>query len=167
MPEIRYRRTDYVAKRFKSLLPQIQAAIESRFIDAAATLQADTPQDTGNAASSWDIQSKLKGKDIEILITNDAKTESGTPYGLTALEGRGPGKFPPYGDNSHLARWARSRGISPFLVARKIAREGTEQYKDGPHHFDKDGQPIDGGAIAQAVNLVKQDIQRIKEQKPK
>ncbi|MBD2370957.1 MULTISPECIES: hypothetical protein [Leptolyngbya] len=152
-----------MANRFKSLLPQIQDAIETRFIDAAATLQSDTPQDTGKAAGAWDINTRLKGKDIELTIVNDAKTETGQPYGLLALEGRAPGKFPPYGDTSHLARWAKVRGIPPFLVARKIAREGTERFKDGPHHFSQDGQPVEDGAISTAIKLVKQDIQRIKE----
>lgn len=163
--EIRYRRTDFVANRFKHLRSQIQAAIETRLIDAAAQLQVDTLQDTGNAAGSWDIVPSSAGKDIITLITNNAQTEDGAYYGMYAVEGRGPGKFPPYHDRSHLARWARTRGIPPFLVARKIAREGTERFKEGPLHFDKDGQPIPEGAIGVAIKLIKSDIQRIKTKK--
>jgi hypothetical protein len=32
----------------------------------------------------------------------------------------------PWGEGTDIAKWAEERGIDPFLVARKIAREGTE-----------------------------------------
>lgn len=37
--------------------------------------------------------------------------------------------WPPFGEGSPLARWARAKGIPAFLVARKIARRGTSPQK--------------------------------------
>jgi hypothetical protein len=43
--------------------------------------------------------------------------------------GRGPGKFPPI---DKIKQWvdARNLEVAPYVIARKIAQEGTEIYKD-------------------------------------
>lgn len=56
------------------------------------------------------------------------------------VEGRGPGKFPPI---DKIEEWIEEKGVAAtiegeitvsslaFLIARKIAKEGTEVWKDG------------------------------------
>lgn len=63
----------------------------------------------------------------------------GAPYTEQLVNGRAPGKFPPIGA---IASWIIDKGIASlndkisvsslaFLIARKIAREGTNYFKQG------------------------------------
>lgn len=63
----------------------------------------------------------------------------GEDYTVQLSEGRAPGKFPPLED---IEAWVESKGLAAidneistsslaYLIARKIAREGTEYYKQG------------------------------------
>lgn len=57
-----------------------------------------------------------------------AKVESPLPFSVERLAGRGPGKPPPI---SAVERWALSKGISPYAVARKIGEQGTNRWQEG------------------------------------
>lgn len=49
-------------------------------------------------------------------------------HAIFVHEGRRPGsKMPPFGERSSLGRWAKKRGIEPFIVARSIARKGIKK----------------------------------------
>jgi len=71
-------------------------------------------------------------------VTGRKATIWGTDYTVQLVEGREPGKFPPI---NAIEKWINDKGIQPkdnipisslaFLIARKIAREGTEYYKQG------------------------------------
>lgn len=86
-----------------------------------------------------EIKSDLSNKNIDtsgnasnsIRIEDDDKSvRSLGIFYLTFLDqGRGPGKFPP---PDAMAGWAIRKPveINPYLIGRKIAREGTEIYKD-------------------------------------
>lgn len=63
----------------------------------------------------------------------------GQDYTEFLVDGRKPGKFPPI---AKIEQWIKDKGIAPiertikisslaFLIARKIAREGTEYFKQG------------------------------------
>lgn len=82
-------------------------------------------------------------KSLEIEITQtDGKSIAkilGEHYTEQLVFGREPGKFPPVQD---IEQWIIDKGIKPFddkmkvstlafLIARKIAEEGTQYYKDG------------------------------------
>jgi hypothetical protein len=54
------------------------------------------------------------------------RLESNTKYAYWVHEGRGPGKMPPFGEGTPLEKWAKKKGIPPFLIARKIAKKGTK-----------------------------------------
>ena len=65
--------------------------------------------------------------------------------------------WPPWGPDTPLHLWAMQHGIPPFLVARKIAREGTEG-----NHIVRDAwerwapmrqQAVQGGLYAYTLNL--------------
>lgn len=83
---------------------------------------------------------KASGKWIESL-ENRSKGLSGQLWGEAYTEqlvnGRKPGKFPPI---KMIEKWIYDKGITPngisysslaFLIARKIAKEGTEYFKQG------------------------------------
>lgn len=62
----------------------------------------------------------------------------GEPYTEQLVNGREPGKFPPI---NAIKKWIEDKNITPFdqisisslafLIARKIAKEGTEYFKQG------------------------------------
>lgn len=78
-----------------------------------------------------------KGIDNSGEASNSIRIESSinsvTSLGVFYLEylnrGRPPGKFPPV---DIINKWVANKpvAINPYLVGRKIAREGTEIYKD-------------------------------------
>lgn len=83
---------------------------------------------------------KASGQWIESL-ENRSKGLSGQLWGEAYTEqlvnGRKPGKFPPI---KIIEKWIYDKGITPqnisysslaFLIARKIAKEGTEYFKQG------------------------------------
>ena len=64
------------------------------------------------------------------LSTNDftATVFSPLPFSTERLAGRGPGKPPPA---SKLEAWARSKGLNPYAVAKKIGQQGTQRWQEG------------------------------------
>lgn len=74
------------------------------------------------ASDSIHIETKQSGTSINIQSL-------GIDYLYYLDKGRGPGKFPP---RDTIENWTISKpvDIPPFLVGRKISREGTEIYKD-------------------------------------
>jgi hypothetical protein len=77
--------------------------------------------------------------ELEVKV-NDTKAQLwGVHYTEYLIDGRKPGKFPPI---ASIEKWIIDKGISAieadisisslaFLIARKIAKEGTEYYKQG------------------------------------
>jgi len=56
----------------------------------------------------------------------EGETRAHTDYAQWTIEGRKPGKMPPFQPGSDLEMWARRAGINPFVVARAIGRKGTK-----------------------------------------
>lgn len=81
------------------------------------TARTIVPVDTGALRRSIKDNVKYSLRGIEGIIEPMEK------YGAAVEFGRKPGAFPPIGA---LDRWARKRGLNPFLVARAIARKGTK-----------------------------------------
>lgn len=83
---------------------------------------------------------KASGKWIESLENRSKRLSGvlmGEPYTEQLVNGRKPGKFPPV---AMIRQWIEDKGITPqditvsslaFLIARKIAKEGTQYYKQG------------------------------------
>lgn len=91
-----------------------------------AQARAGTPIGVaGNLKNSW-VQrpAKFENGEYRAFISNESE------YAVFGIIGRGPGKFPPFGANTPLAAWANKRGIAPFLVARSIAKKGTQRWRD-------------------------------------
>lgn len=86
-----------------------------------------------------EIRSDLytKGIDNSFTASDSIRIEAGlyrvTSYGVDYLyfldKGRGPGKFPP---PESLRQWVNSKPVpvAPYVIGRKIAREGTEIFKN-------------------------------------
>jgi hypothetical protein len=88
--------------------------------------RANTPIGVaGNLRNSW-IQTSARFANDEY----SASIFNRSDYAVYGIMGRGPGKFPPFGPNTPLAAWASKRGIVPFLVARSIAKKGTQRWRD-------------------------------------
>ena len=110
----------------------LQTALEGAFLETIAYLERESPVGVSPTAESlkgnWDfVENIAVGLDLRFsfTITNQADAS------LERVIGRGPGKFPPFGTGSSLALWGASRGIPAFLVARKIATEGTTRWQGG------------------------------------
>ncbi len=91
-------------------------------------------------AKHKELGMKASGQWIESLENRSERLSGqlwGEPYTEQLVNGRGPGKFPPI---KMIEKWIYDKGITPdgikisslaFLIARKIAKEGTEYFKQG------------------------------------
>ena len=88
------------------------------------------------ASGKW-----AKSLEVEISKTDGKSTAKlyGEKYTEQLVLGRKPGRFPPI---KAIEQWIKDKGIQPieanlkisslaFLIARKIAKEGTNYYKQG------------------------------------
>ena len=83
------------------------------------------------ASGNWGQSLNVEVKGLTAIIYGEDYTEQ-------LVEGRAPGKFPPI---AAIRQWIEDKGIIPFdnisisslafLIARKIAREGTNYFQDG------------------------------------
>lgn len=79
-------------------------------------------------------------RSLQVTATETRAILSGLAYTQQLATGREPGKFPPI---AAIEKWIVDKGIAAqvepnlsisslaFLIARKIAREGTEYFKQG------------------------------------
>ena len=105
-------------------------ALDDALIEMAQYLQENSPRGVSpineSLKGSWDV---IPARKLRGIMTYEGSVVNLAERAINRLEGRGPGKFPPFGKGSNLEKWATSKGIPAFLVARKIAREGTERWK--------------------------------------
>ena len=89
------------------------------------------------ASGNWERELEVKIETVSPIRA--IATLSGEHYTQQLVEGREPGRFPPI---QSIIDWIGFKGIRPieenmkisslaFLIARKIAREGTEYFKEG------------------------------------
>lgn len=102
----------------------------SELIDKTVVLVEGFNEEIRSDLSSKGIDSSnTASNSIHIIVSGNKITSLGIDY-LTYLNtGRGPGKFPP---PENIIAWAARKPvpISPYVIGRKIAREGTEIYKN-------------------------------------
>ena len=106
---------------------QVADIIEEEVLDFGVVLERNSPRGASSPGDSLVGSYEIK----PAVITSDelkVGIENTLPFSFERLAGRGPGKPPPV---SKLERWARSKGISPFVVARKIGQVGTDRYIEG------------------------------------
>jgi hypothetical protein len=140
----------------KSFKSQIKAALEDAALELAEQLQNDSPVGASEELKrGWDISI---ASDLSLKVTNNA------PNALYRIRGRKAGKMPPYGPGTELAAWAEKYGIPPYLVARSIARQGTQRYREGRNWvgIDERGKPYKGGAVDLASRELGQRLRKIR-----
>jgi len=118
-----------------SLETRLKNAFESAILDIADEYQRNSPVGaTGLLKSSWDVDVSETTTGFIGTITNTA------PVSRYRALGRGSGGFPPI---YPLIDWVQVK-IEPdekkakaiaFLIGRKIAREGTERFKNNQNPF--------------------------------
>lgn len=124
----------------EELREQFKEAVDTALLELADHLQRESPRGVsrgGNSlAGSWDVKPARKRRGLlpEVFgtIVNTAEAAE------FRIRGRGPGKFPPFGEGSPLAAWASAAGIPAFLVARAIAEKGTERWRTKDNILDQD-----------------------------
>lgn len=113
-------------KRMFTIAPQKVQAAKREILDRAgfmtqAEMRINAPIHDGELRQS--IRPKMQGMDT-VIVFSDKK------YALTVEFGRKPGgRMPPYQDGTPLNKWVRDKmgaGVSPYMVARSIARKGTK-----------------------------------------
>jgi len=112
---------------FDTIQDDVAAIIEDELIDLGVIVEADSPVGVSGGSNSlkgsWDIN--IDNSSPDGLI---GTLENPLPFAFERLAGRPHGKQPPV---SKLERWARSKGISPYAVARSIGEKGTQRYQEG------------------------------------
>jgi len=88
------------------------------------------------ASGDWEREAESVVESKGTVTTGKVK---GLPYTNQLVSGRKPGEFPPV---KQIEKWLYDKGIKPiedemklsslaFLIARKIAQEGTKYFKQG------------------------------------
>jgi len=100
------------------LIENTEKEVELFNFEIKATMSIRNLDSSGAASDSLRVESD-----------SNSVTSKGVFYLEYLNRGRPPGKFPPM---AAIERWVIEKGldIPPFLVARKIAREGTTIYKN-------------------------------------
>lgn len=145
----------YQPRGFERFTQDVQNILDDGALDLATELQQESPVGvSGDLKGGWDVEIKK----FEVVVVNR------TPNALERTVGRAPGKFPPYGENTPLGKWARSKGIPAFLIARKIAREGTDRWKEQRNFagLDREGNPYRGGTIDRARDELARKLKNIR-----
>lgn len=105
-------------------------SLDGALLEMAVFLQRESPRGISpvgeSLKGSWTI---IPSRKLPNIFRYEGKIVNTSEAVINRLFGRGPGKFPPFAKGTPLAKWADSKGIPPFLIARKIAREGTERWK--------------------------------------
>lgn len=100
----------------RALGSETRKAMEASLTLIEGDARKNAPQDTRRLAGS--ITYSIRGTGAELT----GRVGPSLRYGWFVEHGRRPGKFPPL---AAVSGWARRHGVSPFVVARAIARKGT------------------------------------------
>lgn len=141
----------------KQVLSDIRENLKSKQVT-----QYGAVQNTGLLAES--LKYNVAGTKIQIIVSGKA-----VDYWFTVEVGRQPGRFPPI---EPIRRWVEQRRIgepskypsTAFLIARKIAREGTEIWKQYGSKGQTTGiyqEPTTGAALDSIINEVAPKIREI------
>ena len=110
----------------------VRGAVDTALIELADHLQQNSPVGVSPVSESlrgrWDIIPARKRRGGLQVLGSVTNTADAAQYRIV---GRGPGRVPPSGPDTPLGRWAAVKGIPAYLVARKIATEGTKRWRQG------------------------------------
>ena len=116
----------------KTINKQYRDALDTALTEYTDWLQRNSPRGVSPASESlaggWDIEFSQKARN-QLFAEGAIVNRSEASY--FRIVGRGPGRFPPFHQGSALERWAAATGIPAYLVARKIAQQGTDRWRSG------------------------------------
>jgi hypothetical protein len=116
----------------KSINRAYRNALDLALTEYTDWLQRNSPRGVSptseSLAGGWDIEFSQKARN-QLFAEGAIVNRSEASY--FRIVGRAPGRFPPFHQGSALERWAAATGIPAYLVARKIARLGTERWRSG------------------------------------
>lgn len=116
----------------KTINKQYRDALDIALTEYTDWLQRNSPRGVSpvgeSLAGSWDIEFSQKARN-QLFAEGAIVNRSEASY--FRIVGRGPGRFPPFHQGSALERWAAATGIPAYLVARKIAQQGTDRWRSG------------------------------------
>lgn len=112
---------------FTRIREDVAGILDDEIVEFGVIVERDSPKGVSDVGQSLSSSYDIKPATIT-ANTIEASFFSDLPYSFERLAGRDKGKQPPV---DKLRRWALSKGISPYAVARKIGREGTERFKQG------------------------------------
>lgn len=157
MNKLSFRSTFDPKKESALLKKQVRQICENELRVANNNLIKKSPVGaTGQLKDGWSLVTKnFAGEEFLIQLNNNSSNV------LNRLEGRSKGKQPP---SKALESWvSKVLGVSgkevqrvAFLVARKIAKQGTERGRKPSKEFDRflNGQTVPGGEIDQALTRI-------------
>jgi hypothetical protein len=97
----------------RTMLEGLHSAIDPMLDE----VRSQTPYDS--IRSAYGTQDLVTGNGVQVSVTN---TSPIWPF----RESDTRPHWVPFGPGTSLAAWANARNIPPFLVSRKIARDGTK-----------------------------------------
>ena len=127
---------------------QLRKKVDDFLLEEAQYYQENSPVGaTGKLKESWEVVPSRKTSNTYSYVTFTITNES--ERAVNRIGGREPGKMPPL---EPIKAWALAVLGDPdaaYPVAKKIAREGTERYKQGRNWvgIDYRGNTIPGGRV--------------------
>ena len=116
---------------------QFKQAFDTALLEFADYLQRNSPRGVSSAgdslAGSWDVVPARKTRDAVPRVAG--KVINTADAAQFRIRGRGPGKQPPI---SKIEKWARAVGISPYALAKAIAKRGTKRWRDKDNILKQD-----------------------------
>lgn len=123
----------------------VRKAVDAAMLDLADHLQRNSPVGASPVNQSlkggWDVIPARKQRGKLAVLGSVVNRADAARFRIV---GRGPGRMPPYGPDSPLGRWASVVGIPAYLVARKVATEGTQRWRDGAQGNILKQDPVTG-----------------------
>lgn len=124
-------------------------AFEAGLIGLISEVRRESPVFEGDLREGFQgVGPGFISREIQASLVN------ATPEAIFRIRGRGPGKFPLYGERSNLGRWARAKGIPAFVVARKIARFGTDRWINNENILGIDRTSLPGEEIIRRDSIL-------------
>ena len=136
-PDIQFEIDPILLNLDEALSQSFRETADDWALDLADELQQQSYRGaTLDLAAGWDVipaTTEPTIADLQVSVVNN------TEASFHRVVGRGPGRRPPI---EPLRRWAVIKGVNPYALAIKIAREGTERWKQEENFigFTRNGQ---------------------------
>lgn len=103
----------------------MKQGLHNMALATAPNVRKRTPEWTGATANSIEATEARKEGDRLVAMVESDGSVPGVVVNVNESGSRP--HWPPWGEGTPLAAWAKDKGIPPFLVARAISRRGTIQ----------------------------------------